>query len=245
MERLVSLYRGASSTWAVGSLVVANLVPLAGVLFWGWNLWTILALYWAENGIVGLWNIAKILRAQGPAPATPATARVGALSRSGVAAFFVVHYGLFWLVHGVFVLLALPTLSVGPTPGFGDPGLPGPGDLSTGALDVAVSPGIRANLDQVAFAAIWLAISHGISYWTVFLGRGEYRRVSPQAQAQAPYGRLIVLHVTIIFGGMLSLMLRLPIGALIVLVGLKIILDLRFHLREHRPPASTGPGAPG
>ena len=49
----------------------------------------------------------------------------------------------------------------------------------------------------------------------------------------------------IIFGGMLSLLLGLPIGALIVLVALKIALDLRFHLREHRPPASTGPGSPG
>jgi hypothetical protein len=245
MERLVSFARSASSAWAIGSLIVANLVPLLGVLAWGWDLWTILAVYWAENGIVGLWNIPKILRAEGPSPVSPATARVGVVSRSGVAAFFVVHYGLFWLIHGVFVLVALPTFAGSPGSGFADPGLSGPDGLPLGVLDVAVSPGIQANLGQVAFAAIWLAISHGISYWTVFLGRGEYRRVSPQAQAQAPYGRLLVLHVTIIFGGMLSLLLGLPIGALIVLVTLKVVLDLRFHLREHRPPASTGPGSPG
>lgn len=220
----MSLYRGASSAWAVGSLVVANLVPLAGVVFWGWDLWTILALYWVENGIVGLWNIAKIMKAEGPVPASaPAAARL--IPRAGVASFFVVHYGIFWVVHGIFVLVALPAFGNFSAGGLAPPALGEPGLLV---------PGIRARIDLVAFGAIWLAISHGISYWTVFLGRGEYRRVSPQQQAQAPYGRLLVLHVTIVFGAFVSVTLGIPFGAMLVLVGLKLVLDLRFHLGEHR-----------
>jgi len=228
MDRLVPLYRGTSSAWAVASLVVANLVPLAGVIFWGWNLWTILALYWAENGIVGLWNIAKILRAEGPVPASaPAAARL--VSRAGVAMFFVVHYGIFWVVHGIFVIAALPALDA-----IGQSGLTPPTLEDPGVVDPWLGErGIRARLDLVAFGAIWLAISHGISYWTVYLGRGEYRHVSPQQQAQAPYGRLVVLHVTIIFGAFVSVLLGVPFGAMLVLVGLKLVLDLRFHLREH------------
>ncbi|TAK01859.1 MAG: hypothetical protein EPO36_04350 [Chloroflexota bacterium] len=228
MERLLSLYRGASTATAVASLVGANLVPLVGVLFWGWDLWTILALYWAENGIVGLWNIAKILRAEGPVPASaPAAARL--ISRAGVAMFFMVHYGIFWVVHGIFVIVALPAFG---DVGQGGLGPPTPGD--PGSLEPWLGgPGIRARLDLVAFGAIWLAISHGISYWTVYLGRGEYRLVSPQQQAQAPYGRLLVLHATIIFGALVSVMLGVPFGAMLVLVGLKLVLDLRFHLREH------------
>lgn len=219
---------GVSSAWAVGSLIVANLVPLVGVVFWGWDLWTILALYWAENGIVGLWNIARIMKAEGPPLVTPAVARVGIVPRAGVAAFFVVHYGLFWFVHGIFVLTVLPAFGQA---GGVDPGLVDPG---------FAEPGFRARLDLVAFGAIWLAISHGISYWTVFLGRGEYRRVSPQEQAQAPYGRLVVLHVTIILGAFVSVMLGVPFGAMLVLVTLKLVLDLRFHLREHGRAAARG-----
>ncbi len=46
-------------------LVLANLVPVIGVLFLGWDVATILVLYWIENGIVGLLNIPKILLARG------------------------------------------------------------------------------------------------------------------------------------------------------------------------------------
>jgi hypothetical protein len=50
----------------------------------------------------------------------------------------------------------------------------------------------------------------------------------------APYGRLVILHLTIILGAMATGWLGSPVGALLVLVGLKTVLDLYFHLREHR-----------
>ncbi len=54
--RPLSLARrvAGSSPVAVAALIVANLVPLAGVLLFGWDVMTILVLYWIENGIVGL-----------------------------------------------------------------------------------------------------------------------------------------------------------------------------------------------
>ena len=42
-------------------LVAANLVPLAGVLFWGWQVKQVVFLYWAENIVIGLFNLAAIL----------------------------------------------------------------------------------------------------------------------------------------------------------------------------------------
>ena len=50
------------------SLIVVNLVPLGGVLLFGWSLFSIMLLYWVETGIVGLLNIFKIIRASGPTP---------------------------------------------------------------------------------------------------------------------------------------------------------------------------------
>ena len=52
MQRLVAWYQVGSSYGAVVALVLANLVPLAGVLFLGWDVWGILIIYWLENGIV-------------------------------------------------------------------------------------------------------------------------------------------------------------------------------------------------
>ena len=135
--------------------------------------------------------------------------------------FFVIHYGIFWLVHGIFVL-TLPL--------FGMMAGDGADDLVTG-----VSPA------TILFAVIALTISHGVSYYFNFLKGGEYRRVSAAGQMFAPYGRLVVLHVTIIFGRhghRRSPGARRPPSS--ILVVLKTALDVGFHLAEHR----RGPARP-
>ena len=71
-----------------------------------------------------------------------------------------------------------------------------------------------------------------------FLVRQEYRSVTPQQQAMAPYGRLVILHVTIIVGAIVSLTIGSPVGAILVLVLLKTAVDLAFHLREHQDRAT-------
>src|SRR5438105_3002112 len=90
-------------------LVAANLVPLVGVLLFGWSLATILVLYWAESGVVGLLNIPKILLARGDLRVGRGDVSLalpmldgsgGLLLRLFLSVFFLVHYGIFWLAHG-------------------------------------------------------------------------------------------------------------------------------------------------
>jgi hypothetical protein len=250
LGRAFDVYRRTAESRSALALVVANAIPLVGVLFLGWSLWTILAVYWVENGIVGLWNIPRILLAEGAL--LPGRVGVGyrawavrpmpGVGRAALAAFFAVHYGLFWLVHGGFVLALpsfmgltgsisdglLPPTSVGGfPPGFG------------GLVDPAVteSPGAFGVLDwsAVGAAAIGLFISHGLSFFVNYVGGGEYRTRTAAAQLAAPYGRLVVLHVTIVLGGFVLAFLGAPFVLLVILVVLKIALDLRFHLREHEP----------
>ena len=52
---------------------------------------------------------------------------------------------------------------------------------------------------------------------------------------QQPYGRVVVLHLTILLGGFAAMLLGSPLWALLLLIGLKIALDLKAHLKEHRP----------
>src|SRR6185503_5564408 len=75
---------------SLGALVIANMVPLLGVLALDWDLYGVMVLYWAENSIIGLYNVLKMLR-------------VGGAKAAPLAAFFCVHYGIFMLVHFVFV----------------------------------------------------------------------------------------------------------------------------------------------
>jgi hypothetical protein len=62
----------------------------------------------------------------------------------------------------------------------------------------------------------------------------------------SPYGRLMVLHITIIVGGMAIAFTGAPAAALAILVVLKTFMDIGFHLAEHRKaerPAGTIPTA--
>ena len=65
MDRLLAWYRVGSSYGALVALIVANLIPLVGVLFLGWSVWNILVIYWLENGIVGVFNVLKMSTAAG------------------------------------------------------------------------------------------------------------------------------------------------------------------------------------
>jgi len=229
LQRALEAYRVNSSAAAVVLLVVFNLVPLAGVLWLGWDLLLILALYWVENGVVGVINILKILRAEGTAPSSLRWTLNGrpmssfnSMNRGAVAGFFSFHYGLFWIVHGVFVFTLIPAIA-------SDPSL-GP----NGAIP-APQAGPNLDLGVLALGAIGLGISHGVSFWTNYLGRGEYKTLSPAQVMMQPYGRLVIMHLTILLGAFVSIFLGTPVGSLLVLIVGKTALDLAFHLRQHRP----------
>ena len=252
MDRLVAWYRVSSSVGSVVALIVANAIPLFGALFLGWNVWTILIVYWLENGIVGVFNVLKMLRAEGPTDGSSAWQMNGkpmnVAGRGAIAGFFVIHYGIFWVVHGVFVL-TMPLFAgmraevLEPAPhtlilvdgvNVGPEIVPG-ADMTTGF-----------EIGSVLLAVVALAISHGLSFWFNYLGRGEYRRTSAAGQMFAPYGRLVVLHITIIVGGMAIAFTGAPAAALAILVVLKTLMDIGFHLAEHRkaaPPPETVPTA--
>lgn len=226
MLRLLSLYQGASAPAAVILLVASNLLPIVGVLFWGWNLWSIIILYWIENGIVGALNIPKMLLAQGG----DEEGRSGLRGRVLLTGFFAIHYGIFWSVHGIFVWLFLPLFA-----GFSTFAQPvGFGGAVVGASDGLGFSGVRG--DVLQWGAIALLISHGASFVLNYVGRREYLARSVGQQMSAPYARVVILHLTILFGAFVSALIGQPIGALVILVGLKTVLDLWLHLREHHGP---------
>lgn len=190
------------------ALLLANAVPVIGVLFLGWTVFPLLLLYWLENVIVGGFNVAKMLLAR---PAEP----IYWAGKLFLIPFFIVHFGGFTFVHGV-LLVAF----------FGPKGLQ-PFDLLT-----AVPAAIRTN--QLGWGLLSLVASHGFSFFWNYLKNGEYQRASLQTLMGQPYGRIVVLHLTVLFGGWVVMLLGSPVGALVVLVGLKTAADLRAHLAERK-----------
>jgi hypothetical protein len=118
--------------------------------------------------------------------------------------FFLAHYGGFATVHGVFVWVLFRT----------------PGGAET------AGPEFR-------WVVAALALSHGFSFvWNYLLG-GEHRRARLADLMLQPYKRVVVLHVVIIFGGMLVMGLGSPMAGLVALVIVKTGMDWRAHEREH------------
>jgi hypothetical protein len=220
MDRLVAWYRIGSSVGAVAALIVANLIPLLGVLFLGWSVWNILVIYWLENGIVGAFNVFRMARAEGTPAADDSNFTfngrpAATASKSALLTFFVVHYGIFWFVHGIFVFTLPAFMLVSPDPIEG----------------LSIQPG------SVLVAGIALALSHGLSFWWNYLRGGEYRRATSAGLMFAPYRRLIALHLTIIFGSMAIMFTGAPAAAVAILVVVKTVLDVGLHLAEHRDAA--------
>lgn len=212
-----------SAPVALVALVLSNLVPLVGVVFFGWEVQWVLVVYWIESAVVGVLNIFKIALAEGQPGGRVRRTRDGRplpQTKGRLIPFFVLHYGGFWLGHGLFVLLFFPAIVSGQSGGVFLPDVSG--------LPVA----------GMVLAAIGLAISHLASFWLNFLGRREYLTISPDAQMLAPYGRVFVLHLTIVFGGIAVATLGSPLALVLLLVGLKTALDLGFHLLEHGRAAS-------
>ncbi len=199
------------------TLVLANLVPIAGVYLWGWRLSDFLTLYWIENAVVGLYTVLTLLAAR----PDDQSFVVRLASKVFAVPFFVVHYGMFWVGHGIF----LATFFGG-----------GPPFSSGGPLSFFLSPVVDAlsRADVFFWPVAAMVASHGVAFVSHYLARGEYRTSSVNELMMRPYGRVVLLHVTIVLGGFLAMFIGPSHAVLLLFVLFKIVADVAAHRRSQR-----------
>ena len=196
-------------------LVCANLLPVVGVVWWGWSVFSVMLLFWLENMIVGILNIPRILFARGDGDEK----RGRLFSRLFTAVFFSVHYGMFTFAHGVFVFSLFGE-------GIGED--PSPQLVYQLVLEY-----------QLYWAVLALFVSHLMSLVLNYFLSGEYRTATVKKMMHKPYSRIVVLHLGIIFGGIVLDLLQAPVFGLIVLIVVKIVVDVRAHMKEHHELSVT------
>jgi len=204
-ERTVARLRSVLRAPSAIALLVANLVPLYGVTFLGWDLFGLIIVYWLETGIIGFFAILNI-------------ALIAGWMALFLVPFFIVHFGGFMAGHLVFLIQLFGSKR-------GTPFSEIPSFLNT----------------EVARQGLWLAVlalfvSHGVAFvvyvLTPFLRRRwqGMRAITPDAEFGpimfAPYARIVVMHVTIIFGAILVLNFGGRIAFFVLLVALKTAADL-------------------
>ncbi len=200
-------------TIAETALLAANLLPLAGVAFWGWDGGQLFFLFWLENVIIGFINVLRM---------TVYCIAERAYAGVILIAFFIVHYGMFTAVHGVFTMMfvsgrvgkggEMPAPDVGPSP-------------EEVLLQTISDPGI-----MIAAAALFA--SHFVSFIINFLIRGEIKTVSVQQLMFAPYGRVVALHISLLIGFFILLATGAALGGLVLLIIFKVFIDLAAHRGE-------------
>jgi hypothetical protein len=210
-------------------LVVANLLPIYGVLFFGWDAFSIVLLYWAENLIIGFYNILKMAFAKVNNP-------IENLGKLFTIPFFIIHYGGFVAVHGMFIFFLFGK-DKGNT--MFPIGHAWPCFLIFVQLLFNVIRHYWTTIpNDMKYAIGSLFLSHGVSFVHNYILAGEYKTSISKDLMSQPYSRIFVMHIAILAGAFLTAMIGSPIGVLIVLIVLKTIIDVKFHLRQHKAISS-------
>ena len=196
--------------WPLFCLVFVNFVPFFGVLFLGWKASMILLLYWMENIVVGFYNVFKMKLAKVPSPVVKGKTIFPTMT-------FLINYSIFTAVHGASILaFLLIDNQVDPE--------------TNGGMDI-----IFPSLDIFFWVTVGLLfVSHGVSFVSNFLIKGECHNVQAVRLINQPIRRLIIMHMTIIIGAYLGTFAGEPLGALLALVTIKTGVDVAAHLKERK-----------
>lgn len=183
------------------ALVAFNLLSLAIALWMGWEPAMILFLYWAENVVIALWQVPRFFLAD----SGRADGRYKPLNRMFVCLFFLAHYGIFTLVHGslVFEFFLKQGLN----------------RENLYAL-VTSTPGLT-------LAVAGLLLSHGVQFFSDF-SKGILTSTPLSEVMMQPYKRIVVLHLVVLFSGVLLTFLPYPRISLVLLAAIKIGMDVYF-----------------
>ncbi len=202
-----------------------NSVPAFGVFVNDWSASTALALYWCENVLLTLlvamriWLHRRATRKKGHWEASLQKGRKPMRGTSTFLGSFLAVALVFGGAHGLFLslilFLAIPEMH------------PGAGGIDTASL-----------LGGLAVVALFL----GIGFAYDLIGIGERRFYWVKRLADRLLGRVIVVHVTIIFGMWAMAVFRGPMALFVVFAVFKTLTDFTAMLGGGRQADEGPPG---
>jgi hypothetical protein len=201
-------------------VLATGLVPLAGVLWFGWSASTLLLVFWAETLLTGTANVVRIAlhrrltrtRGHWRRQLDDSSGRSFGKEKEKpkgettfLAEYATILY-VFTLAHGLFLIFFLVVLNqnwtgVGPSPWKIDAESFRNGVLGVGAFALMEFLYDAFSLGQQPFS--WL-----------------------KTRVQVALGRVVILHLVVIFGTFLMMRYETPMTFLGILVGLKTLMDL-------------------
>jgi hypothetical protein len=212
---------------ATALTLIGNLIPLFGVLFWQWDTFQLLMLYWMETVILAFWTLRRLARLPaGDAGNLTINGREQPASNSMLVGFFTLHAGMFILVHLIFLWVIFSSEWLkkvhGPASFF---------------RELFLANGLWAGL-------LFFLVAGWVSFRTetrpVFQqrldGKLQSTRFVEQAQKKAGgdavgavvgalYIRIVIMQIAIIFGAWFADAIG-SMAPLLLVIGLKTLVDL-------------------
>ncbi len=183
-------------------IVGANAIPLLGVLFAGWDAFTVLMLFWFESAVIGFWVCVAVAVSRQAEFKVQDSAGAPIRPGVGVALFIAAHAGVFMAVHLFFLI------------GFRE--ITGSGNFDLGAA-----------IPVLLFdRGLWLPLAG------LFVLRGlvtisdwvAHRPLEPIVIGF--YVRIVLMQLAIIFGGFFVVVAGGSLVPMILLIVFRVAIDL-------------------
>lgn len=190
-------------------MILANLIPVYGVWFEGWNAAHIFLVFCLETVIIGIFNVAKM----GTVAAFVKRDDIWE-TNGGMAVVSSLFFILFFIFHyGFFVFVQTQIF-------FGVSGLFKNSSFLGSYLAI---PGVLGN-DGLLVLLIFIAY-YTLNTFLSFFATGEYKTISMGKLMMQPYGRIFVQQFVVIVG---SMFLALGANKLFILV--LVLVKIGFEL---------------
>jgi hypothetical protein len=192
-------------------LILANLIPILGIFFFDWSLFSVLIAYWAETGIIFLYALAKrvyiLFNNKKKEDISEALSSI---------IIIIAIYGCFMIIHFAFILdLAYP--------------------LS--GIQTTMSGVFKEYMKEITLMAIVFLISHGQSFYFNFIKNKEAEKIGVKEvlseDARELTTRFFFMQLVIFFGWAILELTKGPIYLYILFILGKILIDLNGHRKKH------------
>lgn len=192
-------------------VLLVNAVSIVGVLYHDWSVASVLVLYWFENLLVAACTCIRIAvhrrltRKRGHwRDSQLGISSNGKPLRGGLLAEYATGAFVFTFAHGVFVAIIVFALG----------------------HEHADDPLWRFSLHQVGYGALVVAAMLAAELMVDLATLRSRSYAWMQEQARRRMGRVVILHLVIIFGMAAVAMTGSPLGIIFLLVGLKTLTEL-------------------
>jgi hypothetical protein len=214
-------------------LVAANLLPIAGVVWWGWDAFVLLMLYWLETAIIGFWTIVRLIVAPTAVDVSgKPLSQMGFATRIGLGAFIAVHAGIFMSVHFIF-LWALFS-------GDWSSEIDGPGEF---VRVMIVGTDLWIPLAFLFLVRGVMVMGPSVRRRLGIVAGAEPEPAEPENPVLGLYIRIVVMQFTIILGAWFALLAGDTVGPLLLLIALKTAVEVFYdRITRHTAEKATEAG---